>query len=301
MVKKAISQIGNQIKNCKCVRDFCFLCSTQESGEAVKMPLSRLVLGPFAIVIDYIKTFFVIGGAYALAQTLLAVLLGFTYVCLYGIEDVGLIYCSASNAVYLVYSILKFVLLAMFLIVWGRTVWGKNPLDLKKIFMPGKGIPSTLLTMVVFLFLNMIPMVSYYILYQREPNPDWIVEIFFFGIVSLGFLVPFLLMRFYSVFAFVVSGEKLPPFKIIWDKNSGNMLKMITALFLILLLAIFVMVNFFFNFRAAAAENVAYIGIISEFLYNILSLLVFTLFVNHCFIQKDILFGGKQDESKSNN
>lgn len=301
MVKKTISQIGNQIKNCKCVRDVCFLCSMQESGKSVKMPLLRLALGPFAVVIDYIKTFFVVGGSYALAQTLLAMLLGFTYVCLYGIENVGLIYCSESNALYLIYSFFKFVLLAMFMIVWSRTVWDENPLNLKKMFLPEKGIPSVLLTLAVFLFLNVIPMVSYYILYRREPNPDWVVEVFFFGVVSIGFLVPFWLMRFYSVLAFVINGEKLPPLKITWDKSSGNVLKIMTSLFLILLLAIFVMVNFFFNFRAAAAENVAYIGIVSEFLYNILSLLVFTLFVNHCYIQKEILFGGKQDESKSSN
>lgn len=293
-----ISRIINYFKNCNCVQKACFLCTSGSNVAAVRMPIIRLIFGPFALLVDNIKKFFYLAGFYGLVISALSFVMGFAYICLFSGEQKDIIYCSSSDINYIIYSIVKFFIIAVFTVKWGEVIFKNQPLSIKYLFAISTRDLKIFLAFLLFIVLNLVPLLSLYILYIRVPNPDWIVEITFFAIVSLGFVVPFLVMRFYSVLAFIISGEEMPTLKDIWDRSQGNMVRLLLAIFFIVLLAGFAFLNFFFNFKAAAVGNEFYIGIISELLYNIIVLLLFALVVNHCYVQKEILFGGNQNESK---
>lgn len=297
-MKNYLSQIINGFKNCSCVQKACFLCTSGSNVAAVKMPIMRLIFSPFAFLVDNAKKFLYLAGSYGLFISLLSFIMGFAYVCLYSVEQKGLLYCSASDINYIIYSLVKFFLIAVFAVKWGEVVFNHQSISIKYLFALHSRDFKIFLVFLLFIALNLVPLLSLYILYIRVPNPDWVVEITFFAIVSLGFVVPFVVMRFYSVLAFIISGEKMPTLKDIWDRSEGNTVRLLMALFFIVLLAGFAFMNFFFNFKAVAVGNEIYIGIISELLYNVIVLPLFALVVNHCYVQKEILFGGNQNESK---
>lgn len=293
-----ISRIINHFKNCNCIQKACFLCTSGTNLAAVKMPIMRLVFGPFAILVDNIKKFFYLAGFYGFATSILSFIMGFAYICLFDSEQKGIVYCSNSDINYIFYSLVKFFIIAIFAVKWGEVVFNRQTLSVKYLFAISTRDLKIFFGFLLFIVLNLVPLLSLYILYIRVPNPDWVVEITFFAIVSLGFVVPFIVMRFYSVLAFIISGEKIPTLKDVWDRSEGNMVRLLVAIFFIVLLAGFAFMNFFFNFKAAAVGNEFYIGIISELLYNVIVMLLFALVVNHCYVQKEILFGGNQNESK---
>lgn len=297
-MKNYISQIINHFKNCNCVQKACLFCTSRSNVAAVKMPIMRLVFSPFAILVDNAKKFFYLAVFYGIVISALSFLMGFAYICLFSSKQEGIIYCSNSDVNYIIYSLVKFFLIVVFAVKWGEIIFNRQNLSIKYLFLIGTRDLKIFLAFLIFIVLNLVPLLSLYILYIRTPNPDWVVEITFFAVVSLGFVVPFIVMRFYSVIAFIISGEKMPTLKDIWDRGEGNMVRLLVAIFFIVLLAGFSFVNFFFNFKAAAVGNEFYIGIISELLYNVIVLLLFALMVNHCHVQKEILFGGNQNESK---
>lgn len=62
-----------------------------------------------------------------------------------------------------------------------------------------------------FFLLNLAPVLSFYLLLIREPNPDAAIEVAYFACVSVGFLVPFAVMRFYSLFGLAVEAVACLP------------------------------------------------------------------------------------------
>lgn len=300
-MKKIIANLKERVRHCSCVEDFCFLCSSTPDEKSVRLPVLRLSFEPFMLIIDHLKAFLGLCAFYAVIITLLSFLSGFSYVCMMGIESQGLLYCSTSNAVYVAYFLVKAVLYAIFSVRWAEIVFKHQNIAWGNLLMPGKTDVKTLGAFVAMILLNMVPLLSYYILWQSKPNPDWRVEVIFFAVVALGFLFPFVLLRFYSMLAFVINGEKLPPFKVVWDKTRGNTLRLLISFFLIIILALFAFTNFFLSFKAAALSNTVYIGFVSELLYNIIVLLILAVIVNNCFIQKEFLFGGKKNDSAAGN
>jgi hypothetical protein len=136
-------------------------------------------------------------------------------------------------------------------------------------------------------------MVSGWILYLRVPNPDWRVEILFFAVVSIGFIIPFILLRFYSLIPFVIYGRRLPPLKEVWYKTSGNMFTVLLSLFVIFILTVVFLGNLYSNFQKVAANSGLYINFSSEFIYSLLVLIILALVINNFCIQQRILFEEK--------
>ena len=153
-------------------------------------------------------------------------------------------FCSASQGWYLVYLFVKIFLISAFLVRWYDGAFLNRDYSWKNVFLPTSRDFTTAALVCFYLLLNMAPLLSFYLLYVRVPNPDWVVEITYFAVVSIGFVVPFVLMRFYALLAvFLNGGPKVSP-AWLWARSKGNNLGIILSLFLIIIVMLFILVYF---------------------------------------------------------
>ncbi len=254
----------------------------------IKIPYGMIAFVPWGIFFNKFGTFFKTGGIFSLLVSLSAFLVGAPYVCRYGMEvSAAGIYCSTTG--FWIDFVLRFIFLAAYAVVWLRLLSGEG-FSLKNMaVLGGRMLKFTLLSF-SFILLLLVPLVSLWTLYVRVPDPDWRIETAFFAFVSLGFFMPFVCVRFLSLFAFVAEGKSPPRLTDIWLRSRGNLLRIIFSLFLIFLGMMLFFNNFYFNFQSAAGEYSFYQRIFIEILYNFFWLGFFTLFLNHCLIQKKYLF-----------
>lgn len=296
------SKIKDSFKGCGCWNSVCSIFSDEPvETEAVKMSALKLMFRPFGIFVDKIKELFLLSSFYALLVWAVTVTLGFAYVCSSPSAS-SFFYCSHSNTAYFIYSFIKLYIIAAFLRHWFNIAFRNGVQGWKSfLLLPSIKDLQTTGVLAVYILLNLMPVVSFYMLYMRVPNPDWVVETAYFAVVSLGFFVPFVVMRFYSMFAFFLSGEKIPSFKRVWSVSKGNNLRIIMSLFLILVILLFTVSNFYRSFQSISAEEINYVGLVSEYLYNLIFLMLISLLVNNCYVQKELLFGDKTNGTRTDN
>lgn len=287
-----LTEIKESFKSCGCCRVFCF--NAEPDVAAVKMPILQLVFRPFGIFAEKIKLLFRLSAVFALILTALATLIGFNFLCM-GPYRSAFFYCSDSDYLYLVYFFIKLFIISVFLARWYHIAFLNTVYNWKTLFVPTMKDVCAVGMLCLFLALNLMPMLSFYLLYIRVPNPDWIVETAYFAVVSLGFLVPFILMRYYSLIAFFLSNQKLPSLGCVWARSKGNNLGILLSLFLIVIVILFIFLNFQRGFQGVEMQYATYVGTVSEFFYNLVFLMLITLVVNNCYVQKELLFGEKDD------
>ena len=97
-------------------------------------------------------------------------------------------------------------------------------------------------------------------------------------------------MRFLSVFAFALGGQKRPPLKLFWQRTTGNTLKIIMALTRIIVLNTIIFLNY--NLLAAfVIGRVFTVGaVVCELVYNMLFLLMSASFASMAVVQREALF-----------
>lgn len=279
-------------------KDLCLLRTPPIRPDgAVKIPAIRLVYLPFGILIDKFAPFAMAALIYALLISLLSFVFGYPYVCTTGIPAAS--FCSQTDGFYALYMLAKYFLLFLFSANWYRLAFEDKPFTIKNLFFINRSTLTAMGILALFLVLNFTPMLSFYLLWIREPNPDVVVEVTYFAVVSIGFLVPFAVMRFYSLFGFALDDCRLPGLREVWTRSRGNTLRILVALFLIFFLALFVFFNMFVSIQGYAGSNTLWGGISSEYLYEFLLLLLTTLFINHCYLQKLFLFGESVDEGNN--
>lgn len=300
-MKEFWNNLKQKIYGCSCFQKGGCLCldTNSEDITRTRVPFFKICFGPFSLLLDNGKNFFLLAIPYAAVMTILAMLLGFGYMCLYSKTVEVNAYCSESGLLYLLYSLIKLSLVIMFALKWVQSGLLRIPLTLKNFIKFDCRFIHLLGALLIVILLNVFPLISSLILYARVPNPDWRIEIVFFAIVSIGFVIPFLAIRFYSALAFISCGCKVPSLKIMWLKNTGNTMNLLASLFIIFVLAMFILGNLHNNFGNVAAVSNFYINFMSEFIYNIIFMIVVALFFNHCFIQKQILYS-EEEKEKSN-
>lgn len=293
---EALKKYIEKIRNYDFLQGDCMSCSDNEAFPPVPMPFLKLAFGSFNVFMDYFKQFIILGAGCAVILSALAFTFGFSYVCglIGGLETA--VFCSGSQPLYLLYLLIKIFILSAFAVLWCRVAFYGEKIGLKEAFSFGKRDVKFAFTMILLLLLNFIPMVSFYLLSIRVPNPDWRIEITYFAIVSVGFLVPFAVLRFYSVLGFIAGGESVPALKEIWLKSRGNTLKILLSLFLIFILLLLVLNNFYGNVNIGAEGSLVFSALSSEFFYNLFFLVILVLWVNHCCLQKKYLFDTPEEK-----
>ncbi len=294
-MKDFISKFNESLKNCKCCRCFYDLCAEPGRVIAAKMPIMALLFRPFAVFADKFRLLVAVSGVLGLLTAVLATLLGFNYACMSLETSSQFFFCSGSETAYLLNLCLKTFLIALFIQKWYEIAFLGRPFSFSELLRVDAKTFKTVALLILFILLNMFPALSFYVLYVRVPNPDWVVEITFFAFVSLGFLVPFVVMRFYSVFALFLGNEPVPSLKLIWRRGSGNNFRIILALFVIIVIMMMILINMYAGLRNIEDGYVNYVGIVGEFVYDTVFLMLLSLLVNHAYVQKQLLFGDNAD------
>lgn len=262
----------------------------------VKMPFLKTMLGGYGLLIDNFKSFIIIGSIFSILLLLIYFISGQDIMCNNGIYRQSH-YCTDSIINYIIIHILGVFIFCMFIRCWGEIVFNKNVSLSYKSFIPKISDIKILGLFLVYFIALAVAGVSIYLLYKRVPNPDWRIEILYFTLVSLGFLVPLYSLRFLSYFAFVVEKEPLPSMYIVWNKTRGN-----TAILLIssiILMLIGIAISFSLIQNILMIKKITFITSIgSEYLSNMASIMIAICFINYCKIQKEILFERNDNDKK---
>lgn len=284
----------NQLKQkfsdgCGC-RSLCL--NAAPAVAPVRIPVTQLIFRPFGIFADRFGLLLRLAALFALPITLLSVFMGFSYICFTDYRS-AYFFCSDSQGWYLVYLFAKIFLISAFLVRWYDGAFLNRDYNWKNVFLPTSRDFTTAALVCFYLLLNMAPLLSFYLLYVRVPNPDWVVEITYFAVVSIGFVVPFMLMRFYALLAvFLSGGPKVSP-AWLWARSKGNNLGIILSLFLIIIVMLFILVYFQLGIAGIEVEYADWSGTVIEYFYSLILLMLISLVINNCHVQKEYLLGGK--------
>ena len=92
----------------------------------------------------------------------------------------------------------------------------------------------------LFFALFMLPIISFAVLYNREPNPDWVLELAVFTSYAALAIVPFMAIRFAVCYAFLFRQEEVPTLKQIWENTQDNIRAILLSFgFLLLFIMLF--------------------------------------------------------------
>ena len=134
-----------------------------------------------------------------------------------------------------------------------------------------------------------MPLVSAFLLLVRKPNPVWQIEIVYFTIVSLGFLAPFVLMRFYAVLAGVINDNVPDMLKTVWKNTGGYTAKIVISAILVYLIVILTVISVNSVILRLAGILPLYIyNLTAEYVFNFMLLFVVTLIVNFINYQRQM-------------
>ena len=265
------------------------------SSQQQRIPGLKLFYLPYAYVIDNFMPLLKLTMLFALLIGGLSLITGFSYIC--GIPLLVKFYCSDSVVLFVIHILLKYFLLFFFAVKWYHLISRQETLNKSFLLSFDRNTLKAIGVLALILGLNMIPFISFYLLYIREPNPDVVIEITYFGLVSIGFLVPFVVLRFYSLLGLILDGTPLPKLSAIWEKTKGNSLRIIVSLFFIFMLALFAFFNFYLNMQGYDYSHPLWVGISSEFVYEFLLLIIWSLFIGHCYAKKYFLYGDVNDRN----
>ena len=242
---------------------------------------------PFWIVFDNLKTFLLQGLLFSGVVVLLSYLMGQKYLCFFNQQMAENMYCPEMNTWYFPYLLLKLLIIAVFINVWYDTVF-KNVQINKEYFKSGlKKIWKTFVLLLVFIAINFLPVISSLLLLFRVPNPIWQIEQLYFTVVSTGFLAPFLLIRFYGLFAEFLAGHNWKQFKIMWHKTSGSAMKIVLSCALLFLVGILMLIVFIGFFKSEVNLPPEIYNIWAEFVFAFVNCFIIVLLINFFEVQRE--------------
>ena len=273
------------------------LFAEPEDGR-VRFPITQIIFGPYMLLINKFKAFAYIGTLYALILSIIYLMGGQSLFCSLGTISAG--FCSQSLTLAIVVRIIILALIAVYCVRYYQAVWQNAPLNLAFLFKPQKNDLLSVGAIIAFLLLNGIALLSGYLLYARVPNPDWRIELTYFGIVASGFLVPFVLLRFYLILAYIWGGEKMLSIAYIWKICGGNNLRILCGIALWFFVWVFGISAIASNFAEYARGGSIYAIFFGEYVFNFVMLIMISCFVNFCGIQK-FFIERKINEKTENN
>ena len=257
----------------------------------VKYPFFKIILEPYLLSLDNFKKLVIVSSVYALLLSVIY-LLGAQHVfCMFSDYRTSGGHCSSSFIAFIIVHLIAFVLMSSFAHRWYNVCFNNHSTNIKWLLHPTKQDIKVFAAFFMFMLLNAISLFSYFLLAIRVPNPDWRIELTYFGFVSIGFLVPFILTRFYSIIAFILSKEKVPSVMNIWKKSSGNGLRVLLSLVLYFMCCVFSLSAYIHSINIPSMENSFFFIFAGEYFFNFIILLLVSVFVNLCYLQKYFLFG----------
>ena len=230
----------------------------------------------FYMTTDYFKFFLKLSGIFALAMSALSFIFLQSFGCLVsGVQDK--IVCGENVAGYVAYIVLKFFMVAVFLRVWADKIYLKK--DITLIYFKESGLR----------FVKFFGVFAVYLLIIRTPNPIWQIEILYFFVVSLGFFVPFVLMRFYANIGLWIEGSGFSDFKKTYRQTNFQTSRILTAFTVVLAFCLFLFLVLQGYLKHSVFEPLFLYNILAEYVFEWVLLFVASIMFNFIMIQKDML------------
>ncbi len=264
-----------------------------DNEKEIKYSVIKAFMKPFWIISDNLKDFYTQGSIFSLFVVVISYLLGQKYICFFNENMAQNMYCPKLSYLYFPYLLIKLFAIAICINVWYDKVFKKEQINEEYFKKNWKKNIKTFAIFMLFMLLNLLPIVSGLILFFRKPNPIWQIELLFFTVVSVGFLAPFVLMRFYSYFASFFNGNSQNIIKKIWQKTQGYNTKIsFTCIFVFLIDLILILTA-----RGIFAKTVSFpaeiYNMLAEFVMAFVTYTIVILFVNFMEVQKQIFLDNK--------
>lgn len=252
-----------------------------------KYPILKAFSKPFWDVTDNLKIFGVYSFITALMMVVLAFIFHQTFLCSF-LSDNSKITCSGNVVLYMVYVCLKILLLSVYLRIWYDKIYLQKNIDIKYIKQNFIRFLTFWCGIVIFLGANMLPIMSFYLLAKRVPNPVWQAELGYFTVVSIGFIIPFIMLRFYTNLAELIEAERFNNFKSVAQKTAYQFSKILFSFALLMMTAMSLFLVVTGNLRAHIGTNIYVYNLFAEFAFEWSFILIATLFINFIRTQKEI-------------
>ena len=91
-------------------------------------------------------------------------------------------------------------------------------------------------------------------------------------------------------------GQKREKLSDIWNKTSGNTLKIFLSFMLILTIGMFIFGNLYTNFKSLTGSITILNQLLSEYVYDFFSLFLYIVVINNINMQYDILYASTEGD-----
>ena len=250
-----------------------------------KYPVFQTFSQSFLMLTDNFMAFLKPALVCAALMSLLSFVFKQPFVCLLiGLREK--VSCGANTPLYIFYLLLKLFILSSFLRIWADKIYLKKEINLLYFKTNLMRFLKFFGGSFVFLIINALPLLSLYCLIIRTPNPVWQIEILYFTFVSLGFIVPFVVLRFYANIALAIEGLPFTDFKQTYQKTNFQVSRILTAFTFVLASLLFLFLIIQTNLRRHIFAPFYAYNIFSEYLFECTLLFVVTVMFNFIMIQK---------------
>jgi len=270
----------------------------KEEKKSIKLPIIKLFTGTFKNTIDNFFHFTKIAFVYSIIVTILHHLLETGFACMYKNTFNNFdMKCDIEGIPAIFYVIFHVIIFSLFAIAWQKFISDTNnkKIVLKELFAFDKTLAKFILVCIISVLLLLIPVLSLYLLYTSNPNPDYRLELGYFAVVASGFIVPFILIRFTSIFSKIITDGKIERLKAIWKKTQGNVLKLFFILLLIFLIIISINAELNIMLRPNFVKYPEATGIIGDLINNMFICFYISIFMNFSNTQRELLSKGAND------
>ena len=275
------------------------IATPQPVTEPVKLPFFTSIFGAYGILAENFKAFLVLGSVFALLLSVIYIGSGLSLLCINHIYQENF-FCTTDVRILLIVRLFVFFISCLFIRGWYQIITGKRPDNRLAYFVPQKADLKIAGIFLGYLLCLLVAAGSAYLLYMREPNPDWRIELAYFAVVSLGLWVPFLALRFTSYFAFAANNETLPAPPVVWKKTSGNFFVLLAGIIVLFMLSLFIAISLLHQLVIVENAGRFYVAVFSEYISQLLYLLIVACFTNYCYLQKKLLFERNNDGKSGN-
>ena len=253
--------------------------ASSPQSETPLLRIAKITVTPIDVFARHLKQFIILGAIFAAFMSVLSLATGNSIGCGFGVSDGAYPYTciAAETAEHVVFLLLRLLIIVVFIRSWCRISFTKEKNIKGDTFMISTCDWKLYVTLILFLLVNVLPIISLMILIQRVPNPDWKIESLYFAVVSCGFWLPIFAIRFYSLPAFIIWGQKVPSPLVFLKRTQGNTLKILVSLFFIILCASVIALVCTNGLENIISHNYLVMGIICDYLYNIMILVIAAL------------------------
>ncbi|MBR2299894.1 MAG: hypothetical protein IJ870_04910 [Alphaproteobacteria bacterium] len=241
---------------------------------------------PFLDITDNIKSFLKLSLSFALVLCALAFVFGEPLGCnISPLKDKA--FCLNNLSGYMAYLLIKLFILSVFLRAWYDSTYLNQNINFSYFRSNIRAFFKFFALFIAFIIFNSLPALSLYLLLVRNPNPVWQIELIYFSFVSLGFALPFASLRFYSNLALLIENKPWHNFKQIYQKTRFKLSKIFFSFAVVLGFCLLLFISVNNSLKASIFEPYFIYNIVSEYLFELTLLLIFTLILNFIRVQKE--------------